>query len=225
MRILIVGCEYSGTTTLAKAVFKWGTDELGAEFGLIHDHWKLPQVGGHTPIDEDSFLNDQEQLELLDVSPRILEQMQRHSLYYHIQPGAFMEGREHEQGFYPDYLAVGMHIDDAIYGPLYFNYGAEDQPAPRSVVTQNVERALIESAPDIVLVLLEASVETIVERMHNNPHPHSPLKEGDLNHVISRYKQEYERSLIPNKFQLDTTSSNLETTLDEFVSNMQQYLP
>ena len=81
MRILIVGCEYSGTTTLAKAVFKWGTEELNADFGLIHDHWKLPQVGGHTPIDEESFLSDQEQLELLDISPRILEQMQRHSLY------------------------------------------------------------------------------------------------------------------------------------------------
>ena len=140
MRLLLIGCEYAGTTMLAKAIWEWGRDEMGADFGLFHDHWKMPHVTGHWPIDVDSFPTDEEQAELLAVSPKFKEQMQRHSLYYHIQPGAFNVGREEEQGFYSDYLAIGMHIEDAVYGPLYFGYGGEGQPAPRTLVCWNTRR-------------------------------------------------------------------------------------
>ena len=120
MKILLLGCEYSGTTTLAQNIFQWGQNNMGADFGLFHDHWKIPHVTGHWPIDTDSFATGKEQNELLDLNPKMKEQMQRHNIYYHIQPGAFKKGEEEKQGFYPDYLAIGMHLEDAVYGPMYF---------------------------------------------------------------------------------------------------------
>ena len=45
MYLILIGCEYAGTTTLAHAVNDWSKRSLGTEFKLIHDHYKLP-----TPI-------------------------------------------------------------------------------------------------------------------------------------------------------------------------------
>ena len=98
MKILLLGCEYSGTTTLAQNIFDWGQNTMGANFGLFHDHWKIPHVTGHWPIDTESFATHQEQAELLQLNPKMKEQMQRHNLYYHIQPGAFKKGEEEKQG-------------------------------------------------------------------------------------------------------------------------------
>ena len=46
MRLLIVGCEYSGTTTLAIAIGKWSKRILGVDWSA-HDHGKKPHVSGH----------------------------------------------------------------------------------------------------------------------------------------------------------------------------------
>lgn len=224
MRILLVGCEYVGTTTLAKAIFKWGTDEMGADFGLFNDHWKIPNVTGHWPIDTDSFMNPDEQEGLLSVAPKVKEQMQRHSLYYHIQPGAFKKGHEKEQGFYSDYLAIGMHIEDSVYGPLYFGYGADGQPGARSIVKKTVENSLLEFAPDFVLVLVEASPDVIRNRMKTDSHPRQVLRESDVEHVLARFREEYGQSVIRNRFTLDTTSATMEQTLASFVNKIEPFL-
>ena len=224
MRLILIGCEYSGTTTLARAILEWGRDRMGADFGLIHDHWKMPHVSGHWPIDTDSFPSDEEQEEILDLSPKVKEQIQRHSLYYHIQPGAFKVGKEEEQGFYSDYLAVGMHIEDAVYGPLYFNYGGEGQPAPRTRVCKTVERALLEHAPDFVLVHVKAEPDVILTRMKEHPHPHGIVKAGDIQKVLRRFEEENERSAIPNKLTLDTSTATVEETLADFVAKIEPHL-
>ncbi len=224
MRILLVGCEYVGTTTLAKEIYRWGAEEMGADFGLFHDHWKIPNVTGHWPIDTDSFMSQAEQEGLLALAPKVKEQMQRHSLYYHIQPGAFRKGHEEEQGFYSDYLAIGMHVEDSVYGPLYFNYGADGQPGARSIVKKTVERALLEVAPDFVLVLMEASPASIRSRMKASPHPRQIVREADVEHVSSRFREEYERSAIPNRFSLDTTSAGVDETLAEFAEKIEPFL-
>ena len=77
MKILLIGCEYSGTTTLAQNIFEWGQNNMGADFGLFHDHWKIPHVTGHWPIDTEAFATGKEQNELLDLNPKMKEQMQR----------------------------------------------------------------------------------------------------------------------------------------------------
>ena len=167
---------------------------------------------------------EDEQEGLLALAPKVKEQMQRHSLYYHIQPGAFRKGHEEEQGFYSDYLAVGMHIEDSVYGPLYFDYGADGQPGARSIVKKTVERALLEAAPDFVLVLMEASQDTIRSRMKADPHPPAGRSGGRRRARLARFREEYELSTIPNRLTLDTTSATVEETLAEFAGKIQPFL-
>ena len=150
--------------------------------------------------------------------------MQRHNIYYHIQPGAFKKGEEEKQGFYPDYLAIGMHLEDAVYGPMYFGYGGEGQPAPRTILTKTVERALLQYAPDFVLVLIKASVEAIRERMQNNPHPNQVIKSSDIEILLEKFESEYSNSQISNKFVIDTTNQNELQTLNEFTNKIEPYL-
>ena len=48
MRIALIGCEYTGTTTLGNAIFDWSLDALGRRM-MLHDHWKMPHISGHPP--------------------------------------------------------------------------------------------------------------------------------------------------------------------------------
>ena len=43
MRLIMVGCEYSGTSTLGYLIGRWVKENLGDEFGF-HDHWQIPHV-------------------------------------------------------------------------------------------------------------------------------------------------------------------------------------
>ena len=224
MKLLLIGCEYAGTTTLAKGILRWGEADMGAYFGLIHDHWKVPHVTGHWPIDTDAFPSAEEQRELMDISPKFKEQMQRHSLYYHIQPGAFDKGKEEQQGFYPDYLAIGMHIEDAVYGPLYFGYGGEGQPAPRDVVKKTVERALLKFAPEFVLIHVKADPAVIRRRMADAPHDNPVVQDEDVEAVQRRFEEEYESSTIRHKLEIDTSDATVEATLAEFIAKLEPYL-
>ena len=47
MYLILIGCEYAGTTTLAHAISEWSKENLGTEFKLIHDHYKLPDTKPH----------------------------------------------------------------------------------------------------------------------------------------------------------------------------------
>ena len=224
MKLLLIGCEYAGTTTLAKGILRWGEEEMGAYFGLIHDHWKVPHVTGHWPIDTEAFPSEHEQRELMDISPKFKEQMQRHSLYYHIQPGAFDKGKEEQQGFYPDYLAIGMHIEDAVYGPLYFGYGGEGQPAPRDVVKKTVERALLKFAPEFVLIHVKADPDIVRRRMADSPHDNPVVQDEDVEMVLRRFEEAYEASAIRHKLEIDTSDGTVESTLAELIVKLEPHL-
>ena len=56
MRLILMGCEYVGTTTLSRQIIKWVKANLGDEFGF-HDHWKLPHVS-HPNITEGSTMEE-----------------------------------------------------------------------------------------------------------------------------------------------------------------------
>ena len=224
MELLLVGCEYSGTTTLAEAIFKWGSQEMGADFGLFHDHWKLPLVAGHSPEDEASRLDDEAAAAVAALPPNVKEQIQRHSLYYHIQPWAFWSDRAEEQGFYPDYLAVGMHIEDAIYGRLYFDYGKKGMPGDRDLVGPNIERAIMEWTPNMVLVHVKASPEVIRQRMKTSPHKYQVVQDRDVERVLESFADAYAGSLFANKIELDTSSATVDETLREFAAHVEPFL-
>ncbi len=224
MKLLLMGSGYVGTTTLAKGILRWGEADMGAYFGLIHDHWKMPHVTGHWPIDTEAFPSAEERRELMDISPKFKEQMQRHSLYYHIQPGAFDKGKEEQQGFYPDYLAIGMHIEEAVYGPLYFGYGGDDQPAPRNVVKKTVERALLKFAPKFVLVHVKADPAVIRQRMADAPHDNPVVRDEDVELVLRRFEDEYEASAIQHKVEIDTSEATEDDILAELIAKLEPHL-
>ena len=127
----------------------WLCEKTGVRFPLIHDHWKLPGTNGHPQAD----MTDDERGQVLALSSELKEMTQRHSLYYHIQQANIWNG--------PDWLSIGLHMDDGAYGPLYFGYGGDGQPHDRKVVGQQVEGSILRFAPDVTLVHVTASADVI----------------------------------------------------------------
>ena len=111
----LIGCEYSGTTTLAGAISGWVERVMGGDFGF-HDHWKIPHIS-HAPH------TDEENEQFLALSPHLKESFQRYHMDYHLSPAFY--GDDHHN-------MVGFHIDEAVYAPLYYGYGGPDEYADRA---------------------------------------------------------------------------------------------
>ena len=210
MRIILAGCEYSGTTTLSQSIDDWMQDNMGCRFSLIHDHWKIPHTSGHpddTTRDEQNFL--------LKSTPKLMEMHQRHSIYYHIQAATWDR---------PDWMAIGLHIDDSVYGPMYFGYGLPGTSHDRLLDMHRMERSMLRFADDLVLVKVTATPETIKERMEKSPHPNQVIKKNEIEKVISKFDELVNWSLIPNKITVDTTSKKKKESLREFTTLIRPYL-
>lgn len=210
MRLVIAGCEYAGTTSIADAIDDWMAETMGARFSLIHDHYKVPHTSGH-PDDT----TPEERKQILALSPKLKEMTQRHSLYYHVQPGSF-DG--------PDWLAIGLHIEDAVYGPLYFGYGADGKPHDRKVVAMQVEKAIMRFAPDTTLVHVKASPEVIARRMKAEPHEHELVKAADIKRVLGLFEEACARSTLRHKISIDTSKSTPAQAAAEFARKVEPYL-
>ena len=207
MKIILTGIEYSGTTTMAKAIGDWYEKETGQSYGF-HDHFKLPHYI-HAPLTEE------EQEIVLGLSPRILDLIQKHQLDYHVQPTFYKDG---------NLATTGLHIEDAVYGPLYWGYGGPGERGDRSVVSREIEDRVLADGPDTVLVLLKASAEVIASRMKESPHESSPLQEKDIAHVLERFEEEYDAAILRRRFTLDTSEQTVEETLQEFVRQIEGHL-
>ena len=136
MKLIIIGCEYTGTTTLSKNLFEWSHENMTEGISIVHDHWKIPDTWGH-PHSKSKLkgMTLEEQTQVMNLSPRLLENMQRQSLYYHMPTKA---NDDH-------YIVVGHYIEDGIYAPIYFNYGIQGPyDVDRSVVMKEVERRILE---------------------------------------------------------------------------------
>ena len=211
MRLVIAGCEYSGTSTLAFAIDDWLHEKMGVRFSLIHDHWKIPDTSGHPQAD----MTDDERTQVLALSPELKEMTQRHSLYYHIQANSWNG---------PDWMAIGLHIDDSVYGPLYFDYGGDGKTHDRKVVSYQVEGSILRFAPDVVLIQVSADAEVIARRMEDGPHPNSPLKREDIQTVLDAYDDAFARSTFRHKIALDTSSLSVEETMGKFKAKIEPHL-
>ena len=210
MRLILAGCEYSGTTTLAHAIDDWMASTMGARFSLIHDHYKVPHTSGH-PDDT----TPEERKQILALSPKLKEMTQRHSLYYHVQPGSFDV---------PDWMVIGLHIEDAVYGPLYFGYGGDGDRHDRKVVSMQVERAIMRFAPDVVLVHVKASPEVIARRMKESPHEPGLVPEKDVPTVLRLFEEACSRSTLRHRITLDTSKGSLRDTVAEFAGKVEPML-
>lgn len=214
MKLILIGCEYSGTTTLALKINRWFEELTGEGFRLIHDHWKLPHTSGHLPNDTDFFLTPEEQHQVLSLSPKLKEMHQRHSLYYHT-PNYRQENNS---------LLIGYTVDDSVYGPLYFEYGRSTDIQDRRLVAAKVETIKLMHEPDTVMVHLKANPDTILKRMRSNPHQNGVVREEDIEHVLDRFAEEFKYSMVPAKLTIDTSSSTPEDTLIEFTEKIKPLL-
>lgn len=204
MRLILIGCEYAGKTTLAGEITKWIRQTMGGGRGF-HDHFTLP----------DSELTQVEQEQLAALVPSLKEKFQRYMLDYHFHPAFYSDA---------DHLLAGFHIEEAVYAPLYYGYGGPGENAERTSLARTMEERIGELAPDTVLVLLKASAEVIAQRMKSNPHPGQVVQEKDIEFVLQRFEEQYQKSLLRRKFTLDTTSAAVEETLAEFEAAIEPLL-
>ena len=212
MKLILVGCEYSGKTTLQLLISAWLQRITGSHRPFFHDHFALPS-GERPPINSQYPVEIQE--EVMALSPKLKEMFQRYIIEYHLG-SSFYD--------YPDHGLVGFHIEEAVYAPLYYGYGGPGEYADRRVLARSVEAHIMENAPDTVLVLLKASAEVIAKRMRENPRPKGLLQEQDIEYVLQRFEEEYNSTLIRNRFILDTGEATIEDTFSEFVTNIQLHL-
>ena len=214
MKLILVGCEYSGTTTLALGINGWLKELTGSGFRLIHDHWKIPHTSGHLPEDTDNFLTPEEQAQVLALSPKLKEMHQRHSLYYHTPNHPSDENK----------LVIGYTVDDAVYGQMYFEYGRPSDRQDRRIVAPQVEKTMLSHEPDTVMVLVRSDPDAIRRRMKADHHHNGVLREDDIEYAVERFDEEFKYSLVTRKLTLDTTASTPSDTLAEFTEKIRPYL-
>ena len=60
--------------------------------------------------------------------------------------------------------------------------------------------------------------------MKDDPHPHQVLRKGDIEHVLGRFEEEFERSSLGTKLTLETSSATVEETLATFAQQFEPHL-
>ena len=211
MNIYLIGCEYTGKTTLAGEIMQWAERDMGGT-RHFHDHFTIPS----------SELSSEAAASYGAAHPQVKEMLQRYMLTYHISPEMYAEK--------PDANLMGHAIEEAVYAPLYYGYGGKDSQAAlrspegqRTQMARAMEETILERAPDTALVLLKAQPEVIRRRMRDNPNTEEGeptrgvVRDEDLEYVLARFEEEFEWSLIRHKIVLDTTAATVEETLTEFL--------
>lgn len=187
MRLVVIGCEYTGKTTLIDGLDAWGK-ERGIHFHL-DDHFSIP---------DQFFLKPADQEAMVALPPIVKERFQRFQIYYHIHVM-----RNHE-----DTLLGGFHIEEAIYGPLYYY--------PNDVFPAYHHKVESEFPEDTILLLLTASPDVIRHRMETAPHSYPVVKPDDVERVSALFENEYRQSWIARKLRIDTSDLTPETLLSTF---------
>lgn len=194
MRIIAVGCEYTGVTTLLNELNKWGTEQH-LQFH-IDDHFTIP----------DAFhLSEDEQQAMLTMLPALKERFQRFQIVYHIRL----------INLYEQILLGGFHIEEEVYGPRYYYPGLQ---------VSDTRRYESEMPADTVLVHLHARAEVIRKRMQNAPHPHTLIHAEDIPDLLVKFDQQYRQSWIQRKISIDTSDLTPDELLDVFLQRVRGHL-
>lgn len=195
MRLVLIGCEYAGKTTLVNALDGWGK-ERGIHFHL-DDHFSIP---------DQFFLSPEDQRAMLAIPPTIKERFQRFQIYYHLDVIAN----------HSDVLLAGFHIEEAIYGPRY-NYPGHAWPAYQ----RKIETRL---PSETILLLLTASPTVIRQRMEAAPHQYPVVPAADVEAVSKEFEAEYRASWIERKLRIDTSELQADQLLPRFLEQVKPYL-
>jgi hypothetical protein len=194
MRLILVGCEYAGKTTLANEIVEWIGRTMGSS-RTFHDHFSIPNAE----------LPEEDKEPYAALSPYLRQLFQLYMMNHHFHDTFYGK---------PDHNLIGFHIEEAIYGPLYYGYAADGDIG--SPLARRLEGEIMQKAPDTVLILLRAQPEVIVRRMAEARHEWQIVQEKDVEFVLQRFEEEYEASILPGKFALDTSDVPVLETLAEF---------
>ena len=200
MRIIIVGTEYVGKSTLVDLL----GDYYRKRGRYVHpdDHFSLP----------DSSLSPESRAASVGFGNDVKERMQRMQIHYHIE--VFRS--------YENVMISGWHIEEAVYtamygedpdSPYYPNYGYGFQRLYESMVLEA-------RVPNLVLLHMTASDEAIRQRMQAAPHEYQIVKEEHIGDAKRRFEEEVEKSLFTHKgrrLELDTTDQTPQESLDELL--------
>ena len=109
---------------------------------------------------------------------------------------------------YEHILLGGFHIEESIYGPLYYYPGA---------VASHIREYEEEMPEDTILVHLTAKTEIINARLEASPHEYSLIQKSDIPTLKSRFQEQFEASLIQHKISIDTSDLTREQLLETFL--------
>lgn len=196
MRLIVIGCEYAGKTTLIDSLYAWG-EERGIHYHL-DDHFSIP---------DQFFLNAEEQLAMMALPPVIKERFQRFQVYYHVYNVI--------QNF-EDSLLGGFHIEEAIYGPRYYY--------PGQAMAAYHRRAELAMPADTILLLLTARPEVIRQRMATAPHPYPLVRPDEVEEISGLFEAEYRASWLERKLTIDTSDCAPEQLLSRFLERVRPCL-
>ena len=200
MRILFVGTEYVGKSTLLQLL----GDYYRKRGRYVHpdDHFSLP----------DSTLSPESRAASVAFGNDVKERMQRMQIHYHIEV----------LKSYENVMLSGWHIEEAVYSamygedpdsPYYPNYGYSFQRIYESMV---LEARL----PNLVLLHMTASDEAIRQRMQDDPHEYQIVRAEHIGEAKRRFEEEVEKSLFTLKgrrLDLDTTDQTPQESFDELL--------
>ena len=214
MLIILVGCEYSGTSTISRSIKSELNESFGSAFD-IHDHWKFPSIECYPQYSKQYLLNDTDKSHISQFTPKLKEMLQRQSIVYHLpEPKGAI-----------DKIYVGYHFDDTVYGPIYFGYGGPKEPqgGPRTKYARYIEKEIIKSYPNVILIHLTASSESILERIKNQPHEHQIIAQADIDLITEQFQSEFDKSLLQNKLTIDTTNQSIKQTTSLVMDGILNY--
>jgi len=211
MRLIVIGCEYVGKTTLAARILQWIETNMGHPLCGWHDHFVVPFAEGPEP---DATIEAEQ---IYALKPKLLEKYSRYMIEYHLN-----------DAFYGDnhHLLINWYYGDAVYAPLYYGFGGKDQYADRQAMARGHDELVSKKGPDTVLIHMKASAEVVRKRLAAGPHVRCILQghDGDIETVLQRFQEEYDRSAIRRRFELDTTTATEEETFQAFLKQMEPHM-
>ncbi|MDP7251710.1 MAG: hypothetical protein QGF00_19030 [Planctomycetota bacterium] len=195
MRLLVVGCEYAGKTTLVNNIQEWGKDK-GFLFHM-DDHFTIP---------DSQHLSEDEQERMWNLGPVVKERFQRFQVHYHIQ---ILHN-------YENVLIVGCHIEEAVFGPRYYHGKG---------IMQDYGRKFESDIPlDTTMVHLTARPEVIIDRIKAAPRKYQLMQEDEIEEVCSLFDQEVGRSWLRKKVKIDTSDLSEKEVLDACLKALKPHM-
>ena len=172
MRVIVIGTEYTGKTTLVQAIQKWGMER-----GIRHhmdDHFSVP--------DQQTLTDPADQKAMAELPSPIKERFQRFQIAYHVR---LVHNYQHV-------LLTGFHIEEMVYGQRYY-YPDLARPV------ENPQAWEKDMPKDIILVHLTASPEVIKQRMKRRSPRFSPCAPSRISKRFRRHSMKNFASPFSNR--------------------------